>query len=161
MTIIAEDLGHITPAVRETMASLDLTGMRTILLAFGEDFPKNEFVPHNLVRNCIAYTGTHDFNTAKGWFESEASYKEKMKLFKYLRREAPAEEISWEFMRLAMASVANTAILQMQDILSLGKEARMNTPGLPKGNWEWRVLPEQIRSMDRRILEMTEIYGRV
>lgn len=161
LPIIVEDLGFITPAVRETMASLDLTGMRTILLAFGEDFPKNEFVPHNLVRNCIVYTGTHDFNTAKGWFESEASHKEKMRLFKYLGREADAEEISWEFIRLAMASVANTAILPMQDVLSLGKEARMNIPGLSKGNWEWRALPEQIRSLDRRLADMTKIYGRV
>ena len=89
--------------------------------SFGE-YSKNEFVPHNLERNCIVYTGTHDFNTAKGWFESEALHKEKMRLFKYIGREADAEEISWEFIRLAMASVANTAILPMQDVLSLGKE---------------------------------------
>jgi 4-alpha-glucanotransferase len=110
----------------------------------------------------VVYPGTHDNNTIRGWFENEAPPEEKERLSRYLGRELDAENISWDVVRMAMMSVANTAVITMQDLLGLGQEARMNKPGLAQGNWGWRLLPGQAdSSLARRIAEMVEIYGRV
>jgi 4-alpha-glucanotransferase len=123
--------------------------------------PKNPYIPHNLVGNCLVYTGTHDNNTAKGWFEKEATQEDKERLYLYLGREITGEEVPWELSRLAMMSVADTVILPMQDILGLGEEARMNRPATGKGNWQWRLLPEHLTpSVAGRLRKATEIYGR-
>jgi 4-alpha-glucanotransferase len=109
----------------------------------------------------VVYTGTHDNNTARGWFEKEAKPEEKKRLALYLGREITREEIHWELVRLAMMSVANTAIIPMQDILGLGGQSRMNRPAKKDGNWKWRLLPDQLTpSLAEKLLEMTEIYGR-
>ena len=151
----------ITPDVREVMHRFELPGMKVLLFAFGEDLPTNPYIPHNLVKNCVLYTGTHDNNTARGWFEREATLEVKKRLFHYLGREVPAEKIHWELIRLAMMSVANMVIIPMQDILGLGEEARMNRPATPRGNWQWQLLQEQLTpSLAQGLREMTEIYGR-
>ena len=161
LPVIAEDLGFITPDVREVVRRFDFPGIKVLLFAFGEDFPANPYIPHNLARNCVMYTGTHDNNTVRGWFENEATSKEVQRFYRYLGREAPAEEIHWEFIRLTMMSVADTVILPVQDILGIGEEARMNRPATTQGNWQWRLLPAQLTPrLSRRLLEMTEIYGR-
>lgn len=161
LAIIAEDLGTITPDVREVMNHFEFPGMKVLLFAFGPDLPTNPYIPHNLPRNCIAYTGTHDNNTIKGWFEAEATPEEKERLFRYLGREVPLRELPWELIRLLMMSVANAVIFPMQDILSLGEEARMNYPSRLEGNWEWRLAPEMLTpAVGCRLREMTEIYGR-
>jgi len=161
LPIIAEDLGVITPEVREVMNYFGFPGMKLLLFAFGEDLPTNPYILHNLERNCIAYTGTHDNNTVQGWYKNEAKKKEKERLFQYLGRKVPTEELHWEMIRLLMMSVANTVIFPMQDILGLGKEARMNRPATLKGNWQWRLLPDQLTSsLAERLRQMTEIYGR-
>ena len=158
--IIAEDLGIITPDVREHMERFGFQGMKVLLFAFGDD-AKNPYLPHNHVKNCVLYTGTHDNNTVRGWFDNEASPEIKERLFRYLGREVPAEEINWELIRIVMMSVANMAILPMQDVLGLGEKDRMNLPSTPKGNWEWRLLPDQITpSLSERLGEMTKMYGR-
>lgn len=157
--MIAEDLGIITPDVREVISSFGLPGMRLLLFAFGEGMPENPYVPHNHVKNCVVYTGTHDNNTTRGWFEREAKEEDRQRLFKYLGRQVSAEQVSLEFARMAMMSVADMAILPMQDILGLGEEARMNFPGRTKGLYEWRLLPEQLR-LDPWLREMAEIYHR-
>jgi len=95
LPIIAEDLGVITPDVREIMHRFDLPGMKVLLFAFGEDLPKNPYIPHNLEKNCVLYTGTHDNNTARGWFERDANLEVKKRLFHYLGREVQAEKIHW------------------------------------------------------------------
>lgn len=159
LPLIAEDLGHITPDVREVISLFDLPGMRLLLFAFGEGVARNPYAPHNHVKNCVVYTGTHDNNTARGWFEHEAKPEDRERLNKYLGREIRAEDVSLELMRMAMMSVADTAILPMQDVLGLGEEARMNRPGLTSGNYEWRLLPEQLK-LDARLREMVEIYNR-
>jgi 4-alpha-glucanotransferase len=160
--IIAEDLGTITPEVREIMQRFNFPGMKLLLFAFGADLPSNPYVPHNLVKNCVAYTGTHDNNTTRGWFEKEATSEIKKRLFSYLGRVVTNTEVSWEMVRLAMMSVANTAIFPMQDILGLGEEARMNRPAVRDGNWQWRVLPEHLNSaLAHRLREMTQTYGRI
>ncbi len=159
--IIAEDLGIITPDVREIMHRFRLPGMRLLLFAFGEDLSTNLYAPHNHVEDCVVYTGTHDNNTVRGWFEKEATPEDKKRLFHYIEQEVTADEVQWEFIRLAMMSIAKLAILPMQDILGLGEEARMNRPATTEGNWQWRLLPEHLEaSQGRRLLEMTEIYER-
>lgn len=161
LPIIAEDLGVITPDVRETMHHFGFPGMKLLLFAFGEDNPMHPYLPHTYERNYVVYTGTHDNNTIKGWFESEATPEVKKRLFRYLGRKVPVEELHWELIRLAMMSVANMVIFPIQDILGLGEEARMNRPATTKGNWQWRLLPQQLTpSVARRLMEMTEIYGR-
>lgn len=159
--IIAEDLGIITPDVREVMDRFGFPGMRVLLFAFGDDLATNPYLPHNHVKNCVLYTGTHDNNTTRGWFENEATPEIKEKLFRYLGREVSAHDIHWELIRLAMMSVANMVIFPLQDILGLGEEARMNRPSTAEGNWEWRFLPDQLTpTLAQRLLEMTEIYRR-
>lgn len=159
--IIAEDLGIITPDVREVMNHFELTGMKVLLFAFGDDLSTNPYLPHNLPKNCVAYTGTHDNNTIKGWFEKEATPEDKRRLFRYLGREVPVKELPQELIRLLMMSVANTVIFPLQDILGLGGEARMNRPATGQGNWEYRLLPEGLTpAVAEKLRETTEIYGR-
>lgn len=161
LPIIAEDLGVITPDVREIMNHFEFPGMKLLLFAFGEDHPMHPYLPHTYEKHYVAYTGTHDNNTIKGWFEKEATPEDKRRLFRYLGREVPLEELHWEMIRLAMMSVANLVIFPMQDLLGLGEEARMNRPATKEGNWRWQLLPEQLTPLlTRRFLEMTEIYGR-
>jgi 4-alpha-glucanotransferase len=161
LPVIAEDLGLITPDVHELRRHFGFPGMKILLFAFGDDLPENPYAPHNLERHCVLYTGTHDNNTAKGWFEQEATPEIKERINRYLGVSVTAEDISGEFVRLAMMSVADRAIFPIQDLLSLGDEARMNTPGTQDGNWEWRLDPALITdSLRNHLLEMTEIYGR-
>jgi 4-alpha-glucanotransferase len=161
LSIIAEDLGFITPDVKEARERLGFPGMKVLLFAFGEDHPLHPYLPHMFEPNCVAYTGTHDNNTIRGWFEKEARPEEKRRLFRYLGRTLETEELHWELIRLALMSVAKTVILPMQDILGLGEDARMNRPATVSGNWEWRLLPGQITAeVGSKLLEMTEVYGR-
>lgn len=161
LPIVAEDLGIITPDVREVMRDFEIPGMKVLLFSFGDDQPTNPYTIHNLERNCVAYTGTHDTNTSRGWFELEASSDQKKRLWDYLGREVPAEELHWELVRLVMMSVANLVILPMQDLLGLGNESRMNYPSLSSGNWKWRLRSEQLdEQMQKRLAAMTALYGR-
>ncbi|UCD84110.1 MAG: 4-alpha-glucanotransferase [Deltaproteobacteria bacterium] len=161
LPIIAEDLGIITQEVRDTMAYFGFPGMKVLLFAFGNDDPRHPYLPHNHEANCVVYTGTHDNNTVRGWFEDEASEDEKRRVFRYLDRELSVNEIHWEFVKLAHGSPANTAIIPMQDILGLGKEARMNIPATVRGNYLWRLIPEQLTpSLAERLSEITEFYSR-
>lgn len=161
LPIVAEDLGIITPDVREVIRKYDLPGMKVLLFAFDSNTATGPYIPHNVAENSIIYTGTHDNNTARGWFENEATTETKGRLFEYLGREVAADVLPWEMIRLAMMSRANTAIFPMQDLLCLGSDARMNTPGTARGNWRWRLSFEQLGELHRRKLtKMTEIYGR-
>ncbi|MDI6777342.1 MAG: 4-alpha-glucanotransferase [Syntrophales bacterium] len=159
--IIAEDLGTITPDVTQIMRRYDIPGMRPLLFAFGETLPGHNCAPHNISQNSVVYTGTHDLNTVRGWFEKEATPEDRRRLFSYLGRKVSLTQLHRELIRLAMMTVANTVIIPMQDILGLGEEARMNRPGTAYGNWKWRLLPGQITpSIARYLLEVTELYGR-
>lgn len=159
--IIAEDLGHITPDVRKVLHRFNFPGMKVLLFAFCNDERMHPYLPHTYEKNWVVYTGTHDNNTVRGWFEKEATHEEKRRVFRYFGREFSAEDVSRELIRLAMMSVANTAIIPLQDVLGLDDSARMNIPSTATGNWEWRFLPEQLTSeVAQRLREMTEIYGR-
>jgi len=160
LPFIAEDLGTITEEVVELREGLGLPGMRVLQFAF-QDPPSSPHAPHRHERNCVVYTGTHDNNTARGWFEEEAGPEVRRRFFRYVGREVPAEEVHLELMRLALGSVADLAILPLQDVLGLGSEARMNTPGRAEGNWRWRVRADQLTTPPlERLAELTELYGR-
>lgn len=162
LNIIAEDLGEITPDVRETILRFGLPGMRIAMFAFGEDLATSIHVPHNLSEHCVIYTGTHDNNTTRGWFKTEAGAEGRRKLSAYLGRKVKAQTVHLEMMRLAMASVAKIVVIPMQDVLGLDEKARMNFPGTLGGNWSWRLRPGQLApALTKKLATMTQIYGRV
>lgn len=169
LPIIAEDLGVITPEVDALREQLGFPGMRVLQFAFSQDIGAEQYRPHNYPRNCVVYTGTHDNNTTIGWFKGEdvkdstqskeEREKEKQFALKYLGTDG--HEINWDFIRLALMSVANTVIIPIQDILGLGSEARMNLPGKAEGNWCWRFTPDMLtEKMGHRLKELTALYGR-
>ena len=161
LPIIAEDLGYITPDVHEMMTYFGFPGMKILTFGFSGDVARNPHAPHNIMRRCVAYTGTHDNNTVRGWFEHEISDEQKNLIFRYIGGPVGADHIHRILMRLAMISPAETVIIPMQDILGLGEEARMNRPGTTDGNWEWRLLSEQMTEQAlQEFSEITGIYGR-
>ncbi len=139
LPIIAEDLGIITPEVTSAMKKFGFPGMKILLFAFDGETATHPYIPKNYSEDCVVYTGTHDNNTVRGWFEHEASHDAKERFFQYIGRRIGVEEAVWEMNRLAMTSVAELAIIPVQDILGLGQDARMNTPGTTHGNWRWRL----------------------
>ncbi|HOI95617.1 MAG TPA: 4-alpha-glucanotransferase [Syntrophobacter fumaroxidans] len=161
LPLVAEDLGTITPDVRAIIRHYGFPGMKILQFAFGGGGASNPYVPHNHVRNCIVYTGTHDNNTTRGWFAHDASSVEKQSLFRYLGRTIEEDRAHEELIRLAMMSVCDTAIIPMQDHLGLGGDARMNLPAVAFGNWAWRLEAESLTpALAASILEVTETCGR-
>lgn len=169
LPIIAEDLGVITPDVEKLRDDFGFPGMRILQFAFSSD-TKNVDLPHNYNQNVVAYTGTHDNDTTVGWFHSVAGAgstrtadkieAEQNFCLKYLH--TLGEEIHWEFIRAVLASVADTAIVPLQDLLGLGTEARMNLPNSTENNWSWRFAPHSLTEIHReRLRDLTETYGRI
>ena len=157
LNIIAEDLGLITPEVEKLRDDFGLPGMKILQFAFGSD-TKNTNLPHNYATNFLVYTGTHDNDTSLGWFNS-IDKKERKFLHKYIP--GSGKQFVRNFMEQAWASAAHTAIAPMQDVLGLGSDARMNTPGVAAGNWDWRFTWSQIRSNHKLFLkQITEKYNR-
>lgn len=155
LPFIAEDLGIITTEVDHLRERFNLPGMKVLQFAFTTD-ATNKDLPHNYERNCVVYSGTHDNNTTLGWFNT-VDVEEKEIVEKYVSKENPARQI----MELALASVADTAILPMQDVLQLDEKSRMNTPGTASGNWGWRFQWKQLKAVQRKFLkETTEKYNR-
>lgn len=155
LPIVVEDLGVITDDVRDFIRKYSFPGMKVLLFAFGEDDPLHPYLPQNYQENCVVYTGTHDTNTVRGWFENDADEWEKDRVKKYLGIPVNENNVSREFIKLAMRSKANLAIIPMQDILGLGAEARMNHPSTTSGNWQWRLLPEQLAIHNDFLLDLT------
>ncbi|HVP22140.1 MAG TPA: 4-alpha-glucanotransferase [Anaerolineaceae bacterium] len=155
--IIAEDLGLITPEVEALRKALGFPGMKVLQFAFSDD-ATNLYLPHNYESNCVVYTGTHDNDTSLGWF-STLNEKDRMAVQLYLG--GCVHELNWDMVRLAFMSVAHTAIIPLQDVLSVGSEGRMNTPGRSSGNWGWRFLQDMLTAAAcDRLKALTEIYGR-
>jgi 4-alpha-glucanotransferase len=160
--IIAEDLGVITPPVEKIRDQLGFPGMRVLQFAFESD-EKNPYLPHNFEqRNTIVYTGTHDNNTTLGWFMGDKlSESTRDRIRRYLNSYDDSR-ISWEFIRLAMSSIAALAIIPLQDILGFGEDCQMNRPGTQSGNWRWRCAPRFMNEeVERRLLDMTVFYNRL
>lgn len=161
MPFIAENLGIITPDVVAVMEELGLSGMLVLLFAFGGDVARNIYAPHNHVPNDLVYTGTHDNNTVRGWWEEEADLLQKERVRAYLGYDPEDRGVHMAFTRMALASVARLAILPLQDLLGLGAEARMNRPSGREGNWSWRLeRAEDYEGMTGDLRGLTELYGR-
>jgi 4-alpha-glucanotransferase len=161
LPIIAEDLGYITSDVREVMREFRLPGMRVLQFAFGDNLPESPHIPHNVEPNCVFYTGTHDNNTSRGWYEEEAGAGEKSRLSRYLGRDAKPEDVHVGMARLVLMSVADRVVIPLQDIIGLGAEGRMNRPGTASGNWVWRALPSQLDGdAADRLAGLCSLYGR-
>ncbi len=159
--IIAEDLGFLTESVHRLRDETGFPGMKVLEFAFdSRDGSGSVYLPHNYPRNCVAYIGTHDNDTALGWLET-ADPEDVAYARAYLRLNG-AEEDHWEMMRAIWASVADTAVVQMQDLLGLGREGRMNTPSTVGRNWQWRAAPGfDSPELARRIRREMELYGRL
>jgi 4-alpha-glucanotransferase len=168
LPVVAEDLGVITPEVAALRDRFGLPGMAILQFAFGTDDQANDFLPYNYPRNKVVYTGGHDNDTTVGWWTAgvgdstrseEDVRREREFCLRYLGTDG--HEIHWDFIRAVLASVADTAIVPVQDLLGLGNEARMNLPGRLGGNWTFRyeagALDDRIA---KRLREMTETYGR-
>ena len=168
LPIVAEDLGEITDEVHALRDALGFPGMRVLQFGFSENSREALHAPHNFERHCVAYTGTHDNDTTVGWFHggpasstrtAEEAASERNRVLRYVGTDG--HEIHWDLIRVLLMSVAQTAIVPMQDVLGLGSEARMNTPGRNGGNWEWRMVDgPDVDGALQRLSEMTATFGR-
>ena len=157
LPIIAEDLGEITPDVVELREDFNLPGMRILQFAFASD-ADDPFLPHNYVTNCVAYTGTHDNDTALGYYLT-APEQEQDFMRRYLARSG--DDIAWDMIRAIWSSVAVLAIAPMQDFLRLDSQARMNFPGRPAGNWGWRMPADALKpGLMNEIKNLNQLYSR-
>lgn len=157
LPIIAEDLGVITPDVVALLEKFELPGMRILQFAFGGG-GDNPYLPHNFTHNTVVYGGTHDNDTAIGWFNA-ASPEERAFACEYLATDGV--QINWDMIRAASESIADIAIHSFQDVLGLGAEHRMNLPGKAEGYWEWRFSWEQVLpAYSKRLYDMTVLHGR-
>jgi 4-alpha-glucanotransferase len=163
VAIIAEDLGDFDRESRAGVTALQeefgYPGMKVLQFAFGAG-PRDPFLPHNFTQDAVVYTGTHDNDTTVGWYQASSTEQERDYARKYLASDAA--DIAWDLIRLAWASVANTAMTTAQDLLRLGHESRMNTPStVGPPNWCWRLLPGALSGeIAERLLTLTAIYGR-
>ena len=158
LPLIAEDLGEVTPEVYELRDALGLPGMKILQFAFGSD-AHDPFLPHNFSRNSVVYTGTHDNDTTRGWYAGTSTPAERDYARRYMRTNG--DDIAWDMIRLAFASVADTAIVPLQDVLDVGPEGRMNLPGRLAGNWGWRFREGALRpAHEERLQELAALYGR-
>ena len=158
LPIIAEDLGVVTKEMTALRDQFNLPGMKVLQFAFSSD-GSDLFLPHNFTHNCVVYSGTHDNDTTRGWYESSSIERERDFARRYLGRDG--RDIAWDLIRLAFSSVADMAVVPLQDVLNLGTQARMNLPGRASGNWGWRFAWSQINDgMRERLKEMAMLYGR-
>jgi len=160
LNIIAEDLGFITESTRKLLEKTRYPGMKVLEFAF-DSREESDYLPHNYDRNCVVYTGTHDNDTIKGWFNSIPQEDRNFAL-RYLNNDGKdSDNIHWEFIRLAMQSVADICIIPIQDYLGLGSEGRINIPSTVGSNWRWRLLEGEITDeLLMKIKEITFLYGR-
>jgi 4-alpha-glucanotransferase len=169
LPLVAENLGVITPEVEAIRAEFGFPGMSILQFAFGNDSQAASFRPHNYPREVVAYTGTHDCDTTVGWWTSEGKgestrspediRREREMARKYLNTDG--SEINWAFIRALEASVADTVLIPLQDVLGLGSESRMNQPATLGGNWRWRYRAEMLTpKIAGQLREFTKLYER-
>ncbi len=158
LPIIAEDLGVITKEVTALRKAFDFPGMKVLQFAFGGE-AENDYLPHNYEKDCVAYTGTHDNDTTLGWYHGvEERVRDHVRRYLW----SDGRQVNWDLIRLASMSAADLAIVPLQDVLSLGSEARLNFPGRPEGNWEWRYDAGALGpQLAHRLQDLAETYGRL
>lgn len=159
LRFIAEDLGYLTEEVHQLLRDSGLPGMKVLEFAFDTREP-SDYLPHSYERNCVCYIATHDNETVMQWKDQAAKAD-----VSYARRYlglSSTEGFCWGIIRGGMSSVADTFVVQIQDCLELGAEGRMNTPGTPSGNWQWRLMPGQItEKLQKKLRQYTETFGRI
>lgn len=159
LPIIVEDLGFLTPSVHKLLKDSGFPGMKVIQFAF-DSREESDYLPHTYTNHCVVYTGTHDNDTVMGWMKTAP--KASVKYAKEYLNLTKEEGYNWGMMRAAWSSVADMAIVPMQDILGLGSEARINTPSTLGNNWKWRAIPEQIDTkVAKKLYHYMQMYGRV
>lgn len=157
--IIAEDLGYLTKSVLRLVKRTGYPGMKVLQFAFEGD-PSNAYLPHNYPKNSVVYTGTHDNDTTRGWYTS--ADKKQRKFIKNYVDIRNSRSATWDLIRLAMRSVADTAVIPIQDYLDIGSAGRINTPSTLGGNWCWRLLPGELKpELAASMKEFAQIYGRI
>ena len=159
--IIAEDLGFLTDSVKKLLDDTGYPGMKILQFAF-DSREDSDYLPHNYNRNCVVYTGTHDNNTIYGWYK-EINKEDKRMSINYMNNKYTRDNaIHWDFICLAMRSVADTCIIPVQDYLGLGKEARINVPSTLGTNWTWRMSKKGFsKKKVKKIKMLTKLYGRM
>lgn len=159
LPIIAEDLGVITPEVEALRDAFSFPGMRVLQFAF-EDTGESTFLPHNFTTpNCVCYTGTHDNDTTRGWYETlRKDCRKKLRRYLNMKKQEPA---SLSMIRACLGSTAAYAIFPLQDLLDIGKDGRMNTPGVAAGNWNWRFSQDALtKKLAKKLKKLSQLYGR-
>lgn len=160
LNIIAEDLGFLTPSVLELVEKTGFPGMKVLQFAF-DSREQGNYLPMYYPHNCVVYTGTHDNDTIRGWYEVLAEADKEYSVEYMNNAASPEDEIVWDFIRLALASVADLAVIPIQDYLNLGAEARINKPSTLGGNWTWRLKKGEFTpEIRKRCCEMNQVYGR-
>lgn len=161
LPLVAEDLGMLDEKVREKIDSLGFPGMKILQFAFNGDLETHPYLPHNYNYNCVVYTGTHDNNTTRGWWEDDSNENEKLSLSKYIEGKVSTDNVVEIMMELALASDAQIALYPMQDILNLGSDCRMNIPGTSQGNWRWRFQWNELSvDLPGRLAKLVSASGR-
>ncbi len=160
LPIIAEDLGFLTPSVLKLVEETGFPGMKVLEFAF-DCKEESAYLPHNYTKNCVVYTGTHDNDTLRGWFEKMPEQDRFMALEYINGRNGDGPWVNWDFIRLALASVANLAIIPVQDYLGLGTDARINEPSTLGKNWKWRMKEGELTNeICQRARRMARLYAR-
>ena len=160
LPFVAEDLGEINDAVLQLRDDLGLPGMKVLQFAFGDEMPQSPYIPHQYTPNFLAYTGTHDNNTVRGWYKQEG-FRYHQQIEEYFGRTLTEDDLPHMMCRLAFSSVAKIAILPLQDLLGLDENARMNMPGATENNWLWRLLPGQISpEAEKKLKKWTLLFDR-
>lgn len=161
LDIIAEDLGYITDSVKKLLKDTGYPGMKILEFAF-DSREDSDYLPHNYDSNCVVYTGTHDNDTILGWFDCINENDRAMAL-DYLNRKAEeTKDIHWDFIRLALQSVAKLCVIPIQDYLGLSSEARINTPSTVGDNWKWRLLEGELKEeLLQKVRHLTNLFGRL
>lgn len=161
LPLVAEDLGDIDEAVYTLRDKFGLPGMKVLQFAWGDDMPASPHIPHNYYANFVAYTGTHDNNTTKGWYRHGTDKNIRKNLRNYIGQKVKSKKISPALIKLAFASVARIAVIPLQDWLNLDQDARLNTPAALADNWIWRVTAEQLKHLPlKKIRQWTMRYNR-
>ena len=159
--VIAEDLGYVTDSVRRLVQESGFPGMKVLEFAF-DSREESNYLPHCYPHNCVVYTGTHDNDTIRGWYESLKPADKQMAVRYMNSKRTPESEIHWDFIRLALASVADLAVIPLQDYLGLGSEARLNTPSTLGSNWTWRMKKDAFTpDIREKCRSMAQLYGRI
>ena len=159
--IIAEDLGYMSDTVRKLVRDSGFPGMKVIQFAF-DSREESNYLPHNYPHNCVVYTGTHDNNTVRGWLDDMCEEDNALAEDYMNNADTPKDERPWEFIRLALGSVADLAVIPLQDYLCLGTEARINLPSTLGNNWKWRLVPGQVTDeMLEKMCHLNKLFGRL